>query len=64
MLQMTKRRRDYFILKVNYFPRLVKDSARVSFDEVIALNRNSPRSYMIHSELEKLKLKDFKRLMG
>jgi len=31
-----------------------KDSARVSFDEVIALNRNSPRSYMIHSELESL----------
>jgi len=40
-----------------------KDSARVSFDEVIALNRNSPRSYMIHSELEKLKLKDFKNAL-
>nr|WP_245686437.1 hypothetical protein [Psychroflexus sediminis] len=35
-----------------------KDSARVSFDEVIALNRKSPRRYKIHSELEKLRLGD------
>jgi len=33
-----------------------KDSAKSSFDEVIALNRKSPRRYMIHSELEKLRL--------
>jgi tetratricopeptide (TPR) repeat protein len=39
------------------------DSARVSFDDVIALNRNSPRSYMIHSELEKLKLEGFKNAL-
>lgn len=36
-----------------------KDSASVSFDEVIALNRKSPRRYMIHSRLEKLRLKGY-----
>lgn len=35
-----------------------KDSARASFDEVIALNRKSPRRYMIHSKLEKLRLQN------
>lgn len=36
-----------------------KDSAVASFDEVIKLNRNSPRRYMIHSELEKLRLRGY-----
>ncbi|WP_456099733.1 type IX secretion system periplasmic lipoprotein PorW/SprE [Psychroflexus montanilacus] len=36
-----------------------KDSAIASFDEVIKLNRNSPRRYMIHSELEKLRLRGY-----
>ncbi len=35
------------------------DSARTSFDQVIALNRKPPRRYMIHSELEKLRLEGF-----
>lgn len=35
-----------------------KDSALFSFDQVIELNRKSPRRYMIHSKLEKLRLKD------
>nr|WP_235923429.1 hypothetical protein [Psychroflexus aurantiacus] len=38
-----------------------KDSARVSFDEVIALNRKSPRRYRIHSKLEQLRLKDLEK---
>ncbi|MFO7745185.1 MAG: hypothetical protein R6V36_07365 [Psychroflexus sp.] len=36
-----------------------KDSAMASFDDVIALNRKSPRRYMIHSKLEKLRLQGF-----
>ncbi|MBZ9627058.1 hypothetical protein LB450_02985 [Psychroflexus sp. CAK1W] len=40
-----------------------KDSARVSFDAVIALNRKSPRRYMIHSKLEKLRLKDLENTL-
>lgn len=36
-----------------------KDSARVSFDDVIALNRKTPRRYRIHSELEKFRLDGF-----
>jgi tetratricopeptide (TPR) repeat protein len=40
-----------------------KDSARISFDEVIELNRNAPRRYMIHSELEKLRLKGYEEAL-
>ncbi|WP_019037160.1 hypothetical protein [Psychroflexus tropicus] len=39
-----------------------KDSARVSFNRVIALNRKTPRRYLIHSELEKLRLKGYEEL--
>lgn len=39
-----------------------KDSAAASFDEVIALNRKSPRQYMIHSELEKLRLQGLQNM--
>lgn len=36
-----------------------KDSANMAFDEVIALNRRSPRIYMIHAKMEKIKNFDF-----
>lgn len=39
-----------------------KDSAEVSFDRVIELNRKSPRTYMIHAELEKLRLDGFENI--
>jgi tetratricopeptide (TPR) repeat protein len=36
-----------------------KDSANLAFDEVIALNRRSPRIYMIHAKMGKIKNFDF-----
>lgn len=36
-----------------------KDSANMAFDEVIALNRKSPRAYMIHAKMGKIKNFDF-----
>jgi tetratricopeptide (TPR) repeat protein len=38
-----------------------KDSANMAFDEVIDLNRKSPRVYMINSYLEKAKNFDYKK---
>ena len=37
-----------------------KDSANLAFDKVIALNRRSPRVYMINAHLEKIKNFDSK----
>ncbi len=37
----------------------LKDSANIAFDEVIALNRKSPRIYMINAYIEKAKNFDF-----
>lgn len=36
-----------------------KDSANMAFDEVIALNRKSPRTYMIHAKMGKINNFDF-----
>jgi tetratricopeptide (TPR) repeat protein len=36
-----------------------KDSANMAFDEVIALNRRSPRIYMIHAKMGKIKNFDY-----
>ena len=36
-----------------------KDSANMAFDEVIALNRNTKRAYMINAEIEKAKNFDY-----
>ncbi|PIQ18440.1 MAG: hypothetical protein COW66_06430 [Flavobacteriaceae bacterium CG18_big_fil_WC_8_21_14_2_50_34_36] len=36
-----------------------KDSANLAFDEVIALNRKSPRAYMINAKMEKAKNFDY-----
>ena len=38
----------------------IKDSANIAFDQVIALNRRTPRIYMISAHLEKIKNFDFK----
>ena len=37
----------------------IKDSANIAFDQVIALNRRTPRIYMISAHLEKIKNFDF-----
>ena len=37
----------------------IKDSANLAFDQVIALNRKTPRVYMISAHLEKIKNFDF-----
>ena len=37
----------------------IKDSANIAFDQVIALNRKTPRVYMISAHLEKIKNFDF-----
>lgn len=38
-----------------------KDSANMAFDEVIALNRRSPRVYMINAEMEKARNFDYEK---
>lgn len=51
----------YLFIKGQIFERLNKiDSANVAFNKVIALNRKSPRVYMINSYMEKAKNFDFK----
>ncbi len=50
----------YLFIKGQLFNRLgQKDSANITFDEVIELNRKSPRSYMINAYLEKGKNFDY-----
>ncbi len=38
-----------------------KDSANLAFDEVVALNRKSPRGYMINAKMEKIKNFDYEK---
>ena len=46
----------YLYIKGQLYNRLqIKDSANLAFDEVIALNRKSPRAYMINAQMEKAK---------
>ncbi|WP_405384906.1 tetratricopeptide repeat protein [Maribacter sp. LLG6340-A2] len=47
--------RYYYIIGQLYNQLGYKDSANYAFDKVIALNRKSPRVYMINAEIEKLK---------
>ncbi|PCJ97689.1 MAG: hypothetical protein COA50_04415 [Flavobacteriaceae bacterium] len=47
--------RYYFIIGQLYNQLLIKDSANYAFDKVIALNRKSPRVYMINAHLQKIK---------
>ncbi len=50
----------YLFIKGQLFNRLgQKDSANIAFDQVIELNRKSPRSYMINAYLEKGKNFDY-----
>ena len=57
--QLTKnneqRGRLHFIEGQLYSALGVKDSANLAFDKVIALNRRTPRTYMINAHLEKIK---------
>ncbi len=46
--------RYYFIIGQLYNQLGFKDSANYAFDKVIALNRKSPRIYMINAELKKI----------
>ena len=50
-----QRGRLYFIEGQLYSALGVKDSANLAFDKVIALNRRTPRAYMISAHLEKIK---------
>ncbi|NNE76589.1 MAG: hypothetical protein HKN31_05895 [Pricia sp.] len=47
--------RYYYIIGQLYNQLGHKDSANYAFDKVIALNRKSPRVYMINAEIEKIK---------
>lgn len=47
--------RYYFIIGQLYNQLEHKDSANYAFDKVIALNRKSPRVYMINAHLQKIK---------
>lgn len=47
--------RYYFIIGQLYNQLKFKDSANYAFDKVIALNRKSPRVYMINAHLQKIK---------
>jgi len=55
-----KKGRLYFIKGQLYNLLEEKDSANIAFDEVIALNRKSPRVYMIHAKMAKAKNFDYK----
>jgi hypothetical protein len=55
-----QRGRLHFIEGQLYSSLGKKDSANLAFDKVIALNRRSPRVYMINAHLEKIKNFDFK----
>ena len=50
-----QRGRLYYIEGQLYSALGIKDSANLAFDKVIALNRRSPRAYMISAHLEKIK---------
>ena len=50
-----QRARLYYIEGQLYSALGIKDSANLAFDKVIALNRRSPRAYMISAHLEKIK---------
>src|SRR5699024_2326962 len=51
----------YLFVKGQIFEGLGQiDSANVAFNRVIDLNRKSPRVYMVHSYMEKIKNFDFK----
>ncbi len=54
-----KKGRLYFIKGQLYNLLEEKDSANIAFDKVIALNRKSPRVYMIHAKMEKAKNFDY-----
>ena len=59
----SQRRGRLLFIKGQLFALLgQKDSAAASFNEVIALKRKSPRQYMIHSELEKLRLQGLQNM--
>lgn len=47
--------RYYYIIGQLYNQLEIKDSANYAFDKVIALNRRSPRVYMINAHLQKIK---------
>lgn len=47
--------RYYFIIGQLYNSLGIKDTANMAFDEVISLNRSSPRVYMINAHLEKIR---------
>ncbi len=52
----------YLFIKGQLYNRLgEKDSANIAFDEVIELNRKSPRSYMVNAYLEKGKNFDYEK---
>tara|TARA_B100000768_G_scaffold180386_1_gene200192 strand:+ start:2443 stop:4959 length:2517 start_codon:yes stop_codon:yes gene_type:complete len=55
-----QRGRLHFIEGQLYSSLGKKDSANLAFDKVIALNRRSPRTYMISAHLEKIKNFEFK----
>lgn len=55
-----QRGRLHFIEGQLYSSLGIKDSANLAFDKVIALNRRSPRVYMINAHLEKIKNFDSK----
>lgn len=46
--------RYYYIIGQLYNQLQFKDSANIAFDKVIALNRKSPRVYMINAHLQKI----------
>ena len=50
-----ERGRYYYIIGQLYDQLQHKDSANYAFDKVIALNRKSPRIYMINAHLQKIK---------
>jgi len=47
--------RYYYIIGQLYNQLGYKDSANYAFDKVVALNRKSPRVYMINAEIQKIK---------
>ena len=52
----------YTFIKGQLYNRLnLKDSANITFDEVIAMNRKIPRSYLINAYLEKGKNFDYEK---
>lgn len=53
--------RYYFILGQLYNKLSYKDSANLAFDEVIKLNRKTPRIYMLSAEVEKAKNFDYEK---